>query len=349
MKIWVDIATSPQVLFLRPIIAELKDRGHEVFITTRDSTETLLLADRYGFSHTPIGAHGGHTMTGKAAAILWRAVRMAGIVKREGKVSLALSHSSYSQALVAGWLRIPMVACGDYEGNPANHITCRIARKLLVPDVFDKSNLYKYGASPRKVEAYRGLKENIYLSDFAPDPAFLQSACIPRDKIIVTMRPPNLVASYHRFDNPLFDQILDFVLGHPDTFVVLVPRGNEQRQKYGSIEARNLLIPNGVLDGPDLIYHSDLVVGAGGTMNREASVLGTPVYTVFKGMLGSVDRHLINTGKMVRIVDVDDISKIRLCKKDRLPDFVDGQGHEIVSELVDRILDTKTSSPSIEK
>jgi predicted glycosyltransferase len=281
MRIWIDIANAPQVLFMRPIMSEFKRRGHKLLITTREFAETVQLADRYQLEHIVVGAHGGATMIGKGVALMRRAVRQIQLARRYG-AALALSSGSYSQALAAPLLRIPMVACGDYEGNPGNHISLRLARRIIVPNVFHKPNLLRYGASLSKIVSYGGIKENVYLADFVPDPRFLENNGIPADRIIVTMRPPSDVSSYHRFKNPLFDELLLWAASHPNTVVVLLPRGREQRIRYQEMQLANVLIPREVLDGPNLVYYSDLVIGAGGTMNREATVLGTPVYTIFK-------------------------------------------------------------------
>lgn len=340
MKIWVDMTTPPQVLFLRPIIAELEKRGYELLLTSRHSTETVPLADRYNLEHTVIGAHGGETLIGKGAAIMWRAVKMMSFVRRHA-VSLAVSQGSYSQALAARWLRIPMVAFQDYEGHPANHILCRVAEKVLVPDAFSKPNLYRYGASEAKIESYGGLKEDVYLAEFVPDPAFLETNSIPAEKIVISMRPPSLAATYHRFENPLFDKLLHYVSSQPSTFIVLLPRGSERRKWYEDLGLSNVLIPRHVLDGPNLVYHSDLVIGGGGTMNREATVLGTPVYTVFKGKLGSVDQHLIKIGKMFRVEDSNDISQTKLSKKPKTVSSSSRKGRGLVKEVVDKILEVR--------
>lgn len=342
MKIWIDMATSPQVLFFRPIIAELQKRGHELLMTTRHCAETVPLADSYGFTHTVMGAHGGKTLMGKGAAIALRTVRLTRFA-RPHAISLAVSHGSFSQALAAGWLSIPSVVFADYEGHPAEGITCCTASKILVPNVFCKANLFHHGASEDKIETYGGLKENVYLAGFVPDPMFLETTGIPAQKIVVTMRPPNLAATYHRFENPLFDELLNYVLSHPNTFVVLLPRGSEQRRKYEGMGLTNLLIPDEVLDGPNLIYHSDLVIGAGGTMNREATVLGTPVYSVFKGRLGSVDRYLISSGKMARIEDSTDVSKIKIRKKPKTTSAPWRAGQELLDEVIEKTLEVPRS------
>lgn len=341
MNIWVDIATPPQVLFLRPIMREFERRGHQLVVTTRHATETVALADRYQLVHTVIGAHGGETLAGKAAAILGRSLRLMRFL-RGRKVALAVSHSSYSQALAAGVMRLPFVAMTDYEGHPAMRLVCRFARKIIVPHVFQKAALVRLGATERQIEFYSGLKEDVYLSDFEPAPRFLETLGVPDDRVLVTMRPPSEEAAYHPFENRLFDEALKYAACQPNTFVVLLPRTPKQRQRFEALNLPNLLMPNSVVDGPSLIYYSDLVIGGGGTMNREARVFGTPVYTMFKGMLGSVDTYLIQSGQMSRIETEADIPRIRLSKKPQTVFSSQSEtGQLLIREIVDKILEVR--------
>lgn len=333
------MAHSPQVLFFRPLIAELQKRGHELILTTRKSAETVELADRLGYDHTPIGGHGGEHRLGKMTAL---GMRAAGLVRHVAgkRIDLVLNHGSYAEGLAVGLLRKPMVLMYDYEGHPGLHILCRVANKILVPYVFNKESLYRYGATPDKVGHFQGLKENIYLSDFRPDPDFLADNGIPADKILVTLRPPNPIATYHQFENPLFDQVFEAVVNHPETYLVVLPRTVEQRHYYKGLNRDNILVPD-VLNGPDLVYYSDLVIGAGGTMNREAATLGTPVYTVFKGLWGSVDQHLIETGQMVRLQESSDIDKVKIVRKQKdaaVADRLAAAGQGLLDSVVDEIL-----------
>ncbi|KAA3658471.1 MAG: DUF354 domain-containing protein [Calditrichaeota bacterium] len=336
-KIWIDISTPPQVLFLRPIITALQAKGYDLIITTRNSTETVPLADKYKIPHVAIGSHGGKTMSGKSAAILLRAFQLFKYIWNKD-IALAVSHASFSQSIAARIKRIPIVTFDDYEGNPALHILCRVADKIYVPEIFKNENLYRFGATEEKIEKFAGLKENVYLADFSPDPEFLLKNGIPSEKVLVTMRPPNLVAAYHRFENPLFDKLLRYVLDNKNTFVVLLPRGKEQLQYYKKFEHPNLLVPTQVLDGPNLLYYSDLVLGAGGTMNREASVLGTPVYTLFKGEMGSVDQNLIRMSKMFRVMDESGFTQIKFEKRQNRDTLNLQQNELLVEEVVQKIL-----------
>jgi predicted glycosyltransferase len=336
MRIWIDLVNSPHVLFFRPIIQELQTRGHETLITTRYFAETVPLADRYGLHHTTLGFHGGKSVWGKATALIRHVLKQIVFIRGQG-VDLAVSHNSYMQALTARCLNIPLVTIMDYEHQPANHISFRLAKRVLVPKTFSEEALRKYGASLARSARYNSIKEDVYLADFVPDPTFLATLGISPEKILVAMRPPALAATYHRFENPFFDELLAHVLAHPDTYVILLPRTPDQHQRYGEMRYPNLLVPIQPLDGPNLIYHSDLVISAGGTMNREATVLGTPVYTVFKGTMGNVDQYLIQTGKMVQISEPADVPKIVLEKKALGTTPVSRS--QILEEIVEKILE----------
>lgn len=337
MKIWVDIANSPQVLLMSPIIKEFKRRGYEVVVTTRRQYETVSLADEYRLEHTVIGAHGGKSFIGKGVAIFLRVINLIWFIRKQ-HIDLAVSGSSYAHAVAAALTRIPYAALNDYEGNPAMNIVCRVARKILVPNVFLKENLLHYGAKLDNIESYSGMKENIYLSEFVPDPDFLKKAGLPEDKILVTMRPASEGSAYHQFKNPLFEVALGFISRHPDTCVIVLSRNSEQRANYESMGLSNVIFPKKVLDGPNLVYYSDLIVGGGGTMNREAVVLGTPVYSIFLGLMGSIDRHLIDSGKMYWINNEEGIRLIRVAKKTAGDNDHNRNGQDLVSEVVDKLL-----------
>jgi uncharacterized protein len=314
VRIWVDLANSPQVLFFRPIIADLRERGHEVVITSRDFAQTVQLADSYGMAHTPLGRHGGRKWGNIVRQTFGRSAELAKWARSQGPFDLAVSHNSYSQALAATWLRVPFVTLMDYEHQPFNHVCFRLARRVIVPEAFPDEALAKYGAR-RKTSKFPGLKEQVYLSDFVPAPNYLEENDIPEERVIIALRPPAPWAAYHRFENPLFDTTLNMVADRSDTFVVFLPRIPAQGDAVKSLGYPNVWVPPRALDGPNLLYHADMVISGGGTMNREAAVLGTPVYTVFKGQLGSVDRYLTERGRMVQISEVEDLSRMAIRKR----------------------------------
>ena len=332
MKIWIDLANSPQVLFFRPILSELERQGHSLDLTTRAYAQTVQLAGRLGLQHTVIGRHGGCRLAGLAGQICLRAFALARWARRRG-FDLAVSHNSYSQATASRLLGVPVVTLMDYEHQPLNHLCFRLARRVIVPECFPQELLRRYGAA-RKTISYAGVKEQIYLAGFKPQPDFRQSEGLPVEDPLVVIRPPAPWTAYHRFENDLFDQLLGRLSRENQGCLLFLPRLPGQAESVRGLPG--LRVAERVYDGPNLLYHADLVISGGGTMNREAAVLGTPTCTVFKGKLGAVDRCLIAQGRMTHLETRQDIEKVRVvCCLDRKPAL---EGSTLVASIVDRIL-----------
>jgi predicted glycosyltransferase len=315
MRIWIDLANSPHVPFFRPLANEFNARGHEAIVTARAFAETVELAEAAGFEPHVIGGHGGGKLSGKAGNLVQRALALARWA-RGRNFDLAVSHNSYSQILAARALSLKAITLMDYEHQPANHLAFRFAARIIVPRAFPDDAMQRFGANPTKVRRYNGTKEDVYLADFEPDPQFhkqLTQLGIGEQDVLVTVRPPAGEALYHRFENELFDQLLDRLGGMKSVKVVLLPRNDSQRKTYSS--RPGLILPPHPLDGSNLVAHSDLVVSAGGTMNREAAALGVPAASIYAGEWAAIDEELVKQGRLQRISTVNDIEKLRVEKK----------------------------------
>lgn len=316
MRIWIDLATPPQVIFFRPILQCLVQKGHELLITAQDYAQTVPLVERYNLPAVRIGRHGGHGIRRKAAASFGRAAHLARWAYSRRPIDLAVSHNSYTQALAARVLGIRTVNLMDYEHQPMNHLSFRLAHRVIVPECFPEEVIARCGASKKTVR-YPGFKEQVYLSDFSPTECLLKELQVQPDRVTIAMRPPSTWTMYHlAVKNDLFHGLLSILAGREDTFIILLPRIPEQGEVVKQRGFPNVWIPAKPLDGPTLVYASDLVISAGGTMNREAAVLGTPAYTVFMGKSAAVDRELMKRGRMVSITNPGDIKKINVEKKD---------------------------------
>jgi len=317
MRIWIDLANSPHVLFFRSLADEFIRRHHEVLVTARDFAETLKLAEAAGFQIEVIGSHGGGKLAGKAGNLVQRALAL-GRWARGQSLDLAVSHNSYSQILAARALSLRTITLMDYEHQPANHLAFRMASRIIVPDAFPEAALARFGAAATKVKRYAGLKEDVYLADFKCDPEFqtlLGKLGIDQSNVLVTVRPPASEALYHRFENELFDELLEQLLTTPNVKVVLLPRNDLQREKYKARAVANLIIPAVPIDGGNLIAHSDLVVSAGGTMNREAAALGIPAASIYLGEWAAIDEQLVKEGRLLRIATREGIRGLLVQKK----------------------------------
>jgi len=303
MKIWIDCTAPAHPIVFRPVIERLRAAGHDVEVTARDYAQTLGLLERLGIEHTAVGRHGGASRARKLAALVGRTARVRGFA-RGGGFDLAMAHGSNDLALAAASLGIPASNTFDYEWASVQHrIGCRLARRVVVPEAIPPARLRRYGVGPAKLRQYPGLKEEYYLADFAPDESVIHELGIDPARIVVVVRPPPDVSLYHRKSNPLFPRVLD-ALGHrDDVHAVVVPRTPEQRDAVRALAMPSLIVPERAIDTQSLIALADLVVSAGGTMNREAVALGTPVYTTYGGRLGGVDEWLIGAGRLRPLTD----------------------------------------------
>jgi uncharacterized protein len=307
MRIWVDLTNSPHVLVMRPVIANLKARGHDVEVTARDFAQTLELCERFGIAHTAIGRHRGGRLAAKARGLAERSLQLARWARRR-RFDHALGHGSNDVTIAAALLRIPCSTTFDYEWATVQHnVNCRLAGTVVVPDAIPPERLYRYGAKG-KIRAYSGLKEEYYLADFQPDLAIVGELGLDTERPVAVVRTPPEVSLYHRFENDLFAGVLHR-LSSTAAQIVVLPRTPEQRAQLG--RAGGYIVPERAIDAQSLIAFADVVVSAGGTMNREAVALGTPVYTVFEGRLGAVDARLIAEGRLRRLSRPDDLEVVK--------------------------------------
>jgi hypothetical protein len=299
VRVWIDITNSPHVPFFRPLIRLLEEDGHEVAVTARAFAQTEQLLELHGIDATIVGAHGGRSRFGKSRAMASRLRQLRHWAKPR-RFDAALSHGSHDLTLTARRLRIPSTTTFDYEYALAQHqFGARAAKRVVVPEAIPAERLTRYGLRPPKLVRYPGLKEEYYLADFEPDPAVPGALGVDPARILVVLRPPPDVALYHRTGNPLFPQTLEMLGRRDDVHAVVLPRTEEQRAYVRSLALPSTIVPEQAVDAQSLIAAADLVISAGGTMNREAVALGVPVYTEFAGRLGGVDEQLIRDGRLM--------------------------------------------------
>jgi uncharacterized protein len=311
VHVWVDLTNSPHVLVLRPVIAALRSRGADVQVTARDFAQTVELAERFGLGAEVIGRHRGGRVSAKAAGLVSRTTALLRWAlraqRRRGPFDLALGHGSNDVTIAARTLRVPRSTMFDYEWATVQHtVNCRLADAVVVPDAIPPERLDRYGAQG-KLRRFPGLKEEYYLSDFATDERVLDELGLDAGAPIAVVRTPPEVSLYHRFENPLFAEVLERLRDQGQ--VVVLPRTADQRAELR--RAGGFTVPERAIDAQSLIALADLVVSAGGTMNREAVALGTPVYTTFEGRLGAVDEQLIAEGRLRRLERADDVRLVK--------------------------------------
>ena len=306
MRVWVDLTNSPHVLVLRPVIEALRERGADVQVTARDFAQTVGLCERFGIACEVIGRHRGGRVAAKSVGLVSRSTALARWA-RGRRFDIALGHGSNDVTIVAFALRIPRSTMFDYEWATVQHnVNCRLGNAVVVPEVIPPERLYRYGAQD-KLRRYPGLKEEYYLADFEADPAVLGELGLDAQAPIAVARTPPAVSLYHRFENDLFAATLERLRSAGQ--VVVLPRTPEQRAELAG--AGGFVVPERAIDAQSLIAYADLVVSAGGTMNREAVALGTPVWTTFEGRLGAVDERLIAEGRLRKLTTPEQIELVK--------------------------------------
>jgi hypothetical protein len=337
-KIWIDIDNSPHVPFFLPIIDELQKKGFEVELTARDIYQVCQLLDFFNLKCKVIGGHYGKN---KIFKVLGNLMRSAQLIPTAAKfhADLALSHGSRAQVLVCKVLGVPTVMMHDYEHSTKTGFI--EADWVFMPDVIPGNTM---SSKPEQVFKYPGLKEDVYVPRFSPDPSILGHLGISEDHIVVTLRPPATEAHYHNPEaEQLFAEALRFLSENPLVRSVVIPRnmkqGDQLRQQWADlISSGNMIIPAGPLDGLNLIWFSDLMISGGGTMNREAAALGVPVYSVFRGKIGAVDKYLEKNGRLTLIEEIKDVrTKIILERRNR-PAQPENTARPALQTIIDNII-----------
>jgi len=317
-KVWIDLDNSPHVPFFVPIIATLREDGYEVVVTARDAYQVCDLLKFYGLHARVIGRHYGKSKILKILGTVWRTVQLAAIMRRE-KPDIAVSHGSRGCMLASKMLGMKGMTIADYEF--AGKVDFMRTRWAAFPEVVPNDRIEGPGVTILK---YPGIKEDVYLSRFRPDPELRARVGVAPSDLLVTLRPPAGEAHYHNPESEaLLAAVLNTFCSHPEARVLLLPRNkrqeNELREAWPEqIASGKLLIPRSVEDGLNIIWNSDLVVSGGGTMNREAAAMGVPVYSIFRGTIGAVDRYLVDQGRLTLIECVEDVkSKIKAVRREK--------------------------------
>ena len=337
MRIWLDFSNSPHPLLFRPIARRLEELDHDVMVTARHHAQTVELTRSLWPRFDVVGGPSPASRTAKARA-LGRRIRALADWASEAAPDLALSHNSYAQVVAARAARVPVVTAMDYEYQPASHLAFRLADRVVLPDVLPRHVVRRYGASRRKTRTYSGLKEELYLADFEYDESVaedLRGSPAEDGDTLVVVRTPPAGALYHQFDNPLFTDTLRAIGGQPEVRCVALARHLDQREALERLGLSNVLIPRQAVDARSLLYSADLVLGGGGTMTREAALMGVPTLSLFAGRVPAADRHLEERGLLQRLTDPDQVRELTPRRAAPLPlDQLRSRGRQLVDQFV---------------
>jgi predicted glycosyltransferase len=306
VRVWVDFTNTAHVVVLRPLVERLRAAGNDVLLTARPLSHTVELLEQWGVEHRVVGRYGGVRRRDKARAAADRAARLLATV-RTFRPDRALAHGSTDVPLVCRALRVPNTTTFDYEWAALqHHLNCRLATRVLVPEAIPAERMARYGARPPKLVRYPGLKEEYYLSDFEPDRGVLDELGVAGAEVLAVVRTAPSYALYlGGSETPLLGRVLERLAADPRVRTVVLPRTPEQAAAIAALGLERVVVPSRTMDGRSLVALADLLVSAGGTMNREAAVLGTPVWSIFEGPLGGVDEQLVREDRLQMLTDPD--------------------------------------------
>ena len=291
MKIWVDITNAPHVHFFKGVIRELEKTGHEVLITTREFDGLTGILDMLGFDYYVVGKHGGATLEGKLMASAERVHKLSRLIIEE-KPDMALYKHSVEAPRVAFGLGIPSIGFVDNETAVAqNKLFLPLTKLVLYPKAIDAYELIRCGADPNGMKAVNGFSELAHLYGFRPDKKVVRRLGLKKYGYIV-MRTEPVKANY--FNGPGKSVLEDVIPLLQEIPIVLFPRTEEQRKRFERFD--NVIMPEKPVDTLSLLYYASLMIGAGGTMNREAIALGTPTISTYPGKLLAVTEWLVELG-----------------------------------------------------
>ncbi len=343
--IWIDFDNSPHVPLLSPIVHALRDEGMEVLCTARDYTQTIALLEQSGLPYLHVGRSFGKKKLVKAASLALRLAQLYAAVRNK-PIQLAVNHGSRTQTACARMLGLPSLVMADYEYTDVS-VFRRFATKFCTPKIIPSENLTSLGFENEQITQYDGFKECIYLENFQPEPGFRRKHRLPKDKILVTLRPPGTAGNYHdaRSEKLCFT-LLERLISSEKYYTVLLPKNPFEKRDFLAFlkeKARfdNWIIPENPLPGLQLIWHSDVVVSGGGTMNREGALLNVPTYSIFTARKGAVDQHLEKEKKLSFLDSTDDINKLPLAKRE-IPTHFTFALPSVREEIVRKIIDMAT-------
>ena len=305
MKVWIDISNAPHVRFFKDVIKHLQSEGEDVIVTTRQFGDIHKLLNMYDIEFISVGKH-GVSLEEKLKESTNRVNDLVDIISGE-KIDVAVSKHSIELPRISFGLGIPSLYILDNEhAIAANKLTLPLCSRIIAPRIIDVWKLMQYGADPNKLVQYNGTSELMHFKTFEYNENIFEDLNLDlvKNKTIF-MRPEPSLASYLDTDckKSVLSPIVDVLKEYAN--ILILPRFKEQAKIFEGIE--NVTILNAPVDTSSIIKKSDLVIGAGGTMNREAAILQTPVISCYPGECLSVDKFYIDQGLMYRSNDVDDI------------------------------------------
>lgn len=315
-RVWFDLTNTAHPVVLRPLVTLLEQRGVECVLSVRPLSQTIDLMDDWGHPYTAFGEHGGVSRAGKARALAARQRQMLAFGRARGPFAAAMSHGSPDLAVASAALRIPSTTMFDYEFAIAQHTVGGLfSNRALVPESIPAERLRRFGIGPRKHVPYPGLKEEYILHGFTADPGVPDALGVDVTRPLAVVRTAPSYALYlGGAESPLVARLLES-FSRRGVQTVVLPRNADQAADVRALGLDGVVVPDRAVEARSLVAYADVLVSAGGSMNREAAALGTPVWSMFEGRLGGVDEQLVREGRLQLLAPDADPEQVEVVKR----------------------------------
>jgi len=330
MKIWFDFTNVPHAHFLSVILGHLSDR-HQILSTSREFCELQDLLRKKKINSKSIGKHYKNKFL-KGAGFIARTALLFSYCKR---FDLSIACGAGESTYVSKIKRKKSIIFSDNDISPSWLYT-GFADYFICPAAFGAEKIISQGMDRERIYFYNGYKEDVYIADYLPNPSFLDT--IPFREYVV-VRPANLSATYiKRSHKKMFAQPLLTRLAKNKENIIFLPRWTSQKSYARGL--KNVYIPSGALNGLDLCYYAKAVFTGAGTLAREAAALGVPAVSFYPGdKLLSVDKAIINEGRLFHSRDVEEIMSYFLNSEKKPPEKKrSATAQKQVFEILDKVL-----------
>lgn len=313
MKIITDILTPKQCMFSSKLSVELEKRGHQVFKTTRKYREVVQLLRLKGLEARVVGEHGGKELMSKLRASAKRTFELTSVFEDLGP-DVALSFSSPEMARVSYGLKVPHICINNSpHAEAVAKLTIPLSKKLLTPKMIPKTAWTEYGISSEDIVQYNALDPWVWIKDFKPDRRIVQESGLDESKPILTIRTEETFAAYllgKTQKDTSVTRIIDRLLEAPEPpQIVAIPRYDEQTKALQEVFGDRIAICKSTVDGPNLLYHTSVFVGAGGTMTTEAALLGVPTFSCYPDEPFLILKYLMEKNLVTHETDPEKLAK----------------------------------------
>ena len=315
LSVWVDYLTPKQVLFFRSITEKLEKDGFEIIRTTRKYGEVTRMLELTSTEAQIIGRHGGRSLKGKLIASAKRIIKLAEFISTKN-ISCALGFASPELSRVALGLAIPHFTVNDSPHSIAvARLTCPpLSERLFTPEQIPISAWLKIGVPEDKITQYNGLDPVAWLKGFTPHSHVVEQLGLNQDHPIIVARTEEKKASYLLDLDPRQISILVPIVKkisqeYPKFQIVVIPRYDTQYLELKKVLGEEITVLDKAIDGASLLAFSSLFIGAGGTMNAEAALLGVPTISCYPKETTHVERFLLQEGAIYRANNANEAIK----------------------------------------